>query len=140
MPSEPNQLQPPGSPNPFSSGVLFAKRKRNIFKGPSLNFGGLGHHNGRNTGSGSHSRNGSGSALGRRSGEITIQEEDEELVAEEEDEDEFEEVESFQPIVGRPGEIIEEQILEDDSLETPAVGSPTTATAPDMTAAEPIKS
>lgn len=139
MPSGNNQQQPPGSPNPFASGVLFAKRKRNIFKGPSLNFGGLGPHGSRNTGSGSHSRSGSGSALGRRSGEITIQEEDEEPVVEEEDEDEFEEVESFQPIVGRPGEIIEEQILEDEQPMTPAVESPTATTAPPATAVEAAK-
>jgi hypothetical protein len=130
MPSGNSQPQPPGSPNPFSSGVLFAKRKRNIFKGPSLNFGGTSHHSSRNAGSGSHSRSGSGSALGRRSGEITIQEEDEEPVVEEEDEDEFEEVESFQPIIGRPGEIIEEQILEDEPLQTSEVETPTTATMP----------
>lgn len=129
MPSGNSQQQPPGSPNPFSSGVLFAKRKRNIFKGPSLNFGGMGHHTSRNPSGGSHSRSGSGSALGRRSGEITIQEEDEEPVVEEEDE-EFEEVESFQPIIGQPGEIIEEQILEDEPLSTPGIESPTMETAP----------
>ncbi|GAO19342.1 hypothetical protein UVI_02008720 [Ustilaginoidea virens] len=119
--------RPPGSPNPFSSGVLFAKRKRNIFKGPSLNLASFGHHNSRNVSSGSHSRSGSGSALGRRSGEITgIQEEDEELpvAAEEvEGEAEFEEVESFQPIVGGPGEVIEEQILEDEPGTTLGVKS-----------------
>lgn len=116
----------PGSPNPFSSGILFAKRKRNIFKGPSLSFGGVGHHSSRNINSTSHSRNGSGSALGRRSGEITgIQEEDEEpptdagdLEEIDDDADEVEEVDSFQPIVGLPGEIIEEQILEDDTHST----------------------
>ncbi|KAJ6445215.1 protein kinase [Purpureocillium lavendulum] len=112
-----NQPQPPGSPNPFSSGVLFAKRKKNIFKGPTLNFGGgLGMGGGR---SGSaHSRSGSGSALGRPSGEITIQEEeeDENAVVEDPDED-IEEVEMFNPIVGGPGETIEEQIIEDEEEE-----------------------
>ncbi|KAG6157124.1 hypothetical protein E4U37_007795 [Claviceps purpurea] len=122
MPTENNQQRrTPGSPNPFASGVLFAKRKRNIFKGPSLNFGGLGHHSSRNgvSSAGSHSRSGSGSALGRRSGEIPgIQEEDEEgatVVVQEVDEELVEEVvDSFQPIVGGPGEIIEEQILEEE--------------------------
>ncbi|KAK2606455.1 hypothetical protein QQS21_003148 [Conoideocrella luteorostrata] len=127
MPSD--DQRPPGSPSPFSSGVLFAKRKRNIFKGPSLNSGSLGHHGGRNVGSSSHSRSGSGSGLGRRSGEITgIQEEDEEPAVEEVDE-EYEEVDSFQPIVGGPGEIIEEQILEDEPPSAPRAENPTTATA-----------
>lgn len=117
MPS--SQPQPPGSPNPFS-GVLFAKRKKNLFKGPTLNFGGMGsggRHGG--GGSGTHSRSGSGSALGRRSGEITIQEEDENMMAEEPEED-FEEVEMFTPIVRGPGEKIEEQIIEDEEPTTPA--------------------
>ncbi|KAK2675281.1 Protein kinase domain [Fusarium oxysporum f. sp. vasinfectum] len=40
MPSE-GPPQAPGSPNPFASGIMFAKRKRNLFKGPTLNnFGG----------------------------------------------------------------------------------------------------
>ncbi|KFA77972.1 hypothetical protein S40288_07709 [Stachybotrys chartarum IBT 40288] len=101
---------PPGSPNPFASGVVFAKRKKNIFKGPTLNFG-VGSHS-RSGGSTSHSRSGSASGLGRRSGEITIQEEeeDEDYVGEEE----IEEVEMFSPIVTRPGEKIEEQIIEDE--------------------------
>ena len=64
----------------------------------------------RNAASGSHSRSGSGSALGRRSGEMPIQEEDEEFA---EDDEDVEEVEMFNPIVGGPGELIEEQILED---------------------------
>ncbi|KHN96021.1 Protein kinase domain containing protein [Metarhizium album ARSEF 1941] len=139
MPSG-NQQLAPGSPNPFSSGVLFAKRKRSIFKGPSLNFGNAG----RNVNSGSHSRSGSGSALRRRSGEITIQEEDEESVVEEEeeeeDEDEYEEVESFQPIIGRPGEIIEEQILENEPLQTSEVESPTTETTTTMVVVDAAKS
>lgn len=69
---------------------MFAKRKKNLFKGPNLN-----------TSSptperraGSHSR--SASVAGRRSGEII----------EEEDEDEIEEVEAFSPITG-PGEVEE---------------------------------
>lgn len=88
-----------------------------------MNFGSLGHHSSRNgvSSAGSHSRSGSGSALGRRSGEIPgIQEEDEEaaaaaVVVQEVDEElEEEVVDSFQPIVGGPGEIIEEQILEEE--------------------------
>lgn len=66
--------------------VMFAKRKRNIFKGPMLSFGnnnGSG-ASGRSASGGSsgakhsHSRSASASGLGRRSGEITIEEEDEE--------------------------------------------------------------
>lgn len=119
---------PPTSPNPFASGVMFAKRKKNIFKGPTLNFGAVG--NGSRSGSGSHSRSASASGLGRRSGEITIQEEDEDY----EDEEEIEEVEAFSPIVGGPGEKIEEQIIEADEAEetTPKayLHSPTTKDAP----------
>jgi hypothetical protein len=102
---------------------MFAKRKKNLFKGPGLSFGGShGHGPSRNGGSGSHShshsRSGSASGLGRHSGEITIQEEDEDHmggVDEEEEEEEIEEVDAFSPLVGGPGEIIEEQILEDEA-------------------------
>jgi serine/threonine protein kinase len=108
MPSSSSGPQPPGSPNPFGAGgVLFAKRKRNIFKGPMLSFGGG--SSSRNTGSGSHSRNASASGLGRRSGEITIEEVDEDNAAEEE----IEEVEAFSPVISGPGENIEEQIFEE---------------------------
>jgi len=128
MPSTADQA-PPGSPNPFASGVLFAKRKKNIFKGPTLNFGSGSAVAARNTGSGSHSRNASGSALGRRSGEITIQEEDEDRVPEEEEEDIVEEVDRFTPVVTRPGETVEEQIIEDDEP-TPTKGPGTPTPAP----------
>lgn len=87
-------MPPPRSPNPFTSpfgersGPFFAKRKRNIFKGPALAFGG-GSSSGRSAsgsgggsnhgGTSSHSRSASGDRLGRRSGEIAaVQEEDEE--------------------------------------------------------------
>ncbi|WYZ42318.1 hypothetical protein EsH8_VI_000017 [Colletotrichum jinshuiense] len=110
MPSSPaSGMQAPGSPNPFAQGggILFAKRKRNIFKGPMLAFGGAGAgggggNNARSTGS-SHSRSASASGIGRRSGEVTIQEEAEE---------EIEEVDAFSPVIGGPGERIEEQIIE----------------------------
>lgn len=155
---------PPGSPNPFTGGgaggfggVMFAKRKRNIFKGPMLGLAGYHHHNGKDgkgvgsgrrgsggSGSGSHSRNASSSGLGRRSGEITIEEVDEDEEAEEEGrdaigggmirphedfgtmgagmdvgvvEDEVEEVDVFTPIVKRPGEIVEEKIYEEGEME-----------------------
>ncbi|GAP92065.1 putative ser thr protein kinase [Rosellinia necatrix] len=98
---------PPSSPNPFLTGspsVLFAKRKRNIFKGPMLsNHGPLGGRSGAS--SGNHSRSASASGLGRRSGEITIQEEDEDGG---DPNEEIEEVEQFSPILRRPGETIEE--------------------------------
>ncbi|RDA86303.1 hypothetical protein CP532_5684 [Ophiocordyceps camponoti-leonardi (nom. inval.)] len=124
-----SRAQPLGSPNPFASGVLFARRKKNLFKGPTLNFGGGGGGGGgsrhaASSGAG-HSRSGSSSAMGRRSGEITIQEEDEEsAVVEEEDEDECEEVEMFNPIVGGPGETIEERIIEDEESSTPTSAVP----------------
>ncbi|KAI0536667.1 kinase-like protein [Xylaria digitata] len=101
--------EPPGSPNPFSTGspsVLFAKRKRNLFKGPSLSIhSSSGGRSG--TSSGNHSRSASASGLGRRSGEITIQEEDEEGL-DFEAEEEIEEVDQFSPILRGPGETIEE--------------------------------
>ena len=87
---------PPSSPSPFGSGLLFARRKKNLFKGPSLSLG-------NRSSSGGHYRSGSGSALRRRSGETPIQEEDE--MAEE---DEVEEVDAFAPVVGGPGEVVEE--------------------------------
>lgn len=116
----PSSDQPgPGSPNPFVSGVLFARRKKNIFKGPTLNFGNGAGSSARSATSGGHSRSASGSALGRRSGEITIQEEDEDRMAEEEDA--IEEVDRFTPVITRPGERVEEQIIEDDEP-TPTKG------------------
>ena len=92
--------------------------------------------------SGGHSRSASASGLGRRSGELAIQEEEEEeeeeggdcseaggggggavggrsgetAVVEEEEED-IEEVDSFSPIVKGPGEIVEEMIYEEGEEE-----------------------
>ena len=84
-----------------SGGLVFAKRKKNVFKGPMLNTsspmangGGGGHSR-----AGSHSR--SASQAGRRSGEII----------EEEDEEEVEEVEAFSPITG-PDESLKKLGLE----------------------------
>jgi len=116
--------RPPTSPNPFASGsVLFAKRKRNLFKGPMLSFGGQQHQpspsSSRPAG---HSRSASGSGLGRRSGELPIQEEDEDFaeVPTMEEEEEIEEVEQFSPIIRAPGEIVEE-IYEEDEEDKPVV-------------------
>ncbi|KAI6777872.1 Serine/threonine-protein kinase-like protein [Emericellopsis cladophorae] len=106
-----NESAVPGSPNPFSSGVLFARRKKNIFKGPSLNPGGVSGSGHRSSAAGGHSRSASGSAIARRSGEVTIQEEDEDHEAEVEV---VEEVENFTPVITRPGEIVEERIIEAD--------------------------
>jgi serine/threonine protein kinase len=120
MPSE-DPPQAPGSPNPFASGIMFAKRKRNLFKGPTLNnFGGPSQSQ-RNSGSGSHSRSASASGLGRRSGEITIQEEDEGS----EDDDDVEEVDVFSPVIGGPGERIEEQIFEENEPQPSLEPAPT---------------
>ncbi|KAG7115472.1 hypothetical protein HYQ44_007657 [Verticillium longisporum] len=110
MPSSSTDHQAPGSPNPFGAGgVLFAKRKRSLFKGPMLSLNGGG-SSARSTGSGSHSRSASASGLGRRSGEITIQEEEED---DETGDDYIEEVENFTPVVSGPGERVEEQIIEE---------------------------
>ncbi|KAF5020070.1 hypothetical protein F66182_7912 [Fusarium sp. NRRL 66182] len=122
MPSE-GPPQAPGSPNPFASGIMFAKRKRNLFKGPTLNnFAGPSSSQGqRNSGSGSHSRSASASGLGRRSGEITIQEEDEGS----EEDDDVEEVDVFSPVIGGPGEKIEEQIFEENEPQPKLEPAPT---------------
>jgi serine/threonine protein kinase len=136
-----SSVRQPGSPNPFSSGgILFAKRKRNIFKGPMLSLGGSGGGGGRgdtrSSGSASagHSRNASATGLGRRSGEITIEEVDEDedegggggaaygAAAADDggDEDgEVEEVDAFSPIVQFPGETVEEKIYEEGEEESP---------------------
>ncbi|KAE8452114.1 hypothetical protein EG329_001581 [Mollisiaceae sp. DMI_Dod_QoI] len=89
-------------------GLVFAKRKKNIFKGPMLNTsssGGSGSGSGHNR-AGSHSR--STSVAGRRSGEII----------EEEDEDEIEEVDAFSPLNG-PEEV--EEVY--PATETPLAGA-----------------
>ncbi|KAK8050090.1 hypothetical protein PG994_011820 [Apiospora phragmitis] len=123
MPSA-NQNPPLGSPNPFASpNILFAKRKKNIFKGPMLSLGAQG--GGNRSRENSHSRNASANGLGRRSGEMAIQEEDEEADVgadlqskgdgehREMDEESIEEVEQFSPIISVPGERVEE-IYEED--------------------------
>lgn len=76
-------------------GLVFAKRKRSVFKGPMLNNmpGGLGPIPGERKGS--HSR--STSLVGRRSGEQTV--------IEEEDED-VEEVDYFPPVMAEEGEVV----------------------------------
>ncbi|KAG7059446.1 hypothetical protein JMJ77_0006809 [Colletotrichum scovillei] len=131
-------MQAPGSPNPFAlgGGIQFAKRKRNIFKGPMLAFGGGGSAGGGGGGGGSsrstssnHSRSASASGLGRRSGEAPIQEEEEG----EEAEEEIEEVDAFSPVVGGPGERIEEQIIEDSETEALAEQANEEEDAPPVT-------
>lgn len=133
-----NSMQPPGSPNPFSSSgqsVLFAKRKRNLFKGPMLSFGQGSSVSSRGPGAGSHSHSRSTSAtgLGRRSGEITIEEEDEDAVVEDDEdmleaEDEVEEVDHFSPVVQHPGELIEE--IYEEAEERTTLGAATPGTEP----------
>lgn len=100
--------QAPRSPNPFAnlgerSGPFFAKRKRNLFKGPGSTFGGGG-GGGRNI-TPSHSRSVSGDRLGRRSGEIAaVQEEDEEALEMEDDMVEEEEEEDDEDIEEEDGD------------------------------------
>lgn len=80
----------PGSPNQFlGGGVMFAKRKRHLFKGPMLN------SSSSRTDSGTHSRSASASGPRKRSGEITIQEEEEEYVTEEDSAHRMEEADHF---------------------------------------------
>ncbi|KAI0385686.1 kinase-like protein [Hypomontagnella monticulosa] len=137
MPSSKSSAQnPPGSPNPFapSNGpqVLFAKRKRNLFKGPMLS---IGNPSRSGTSPGGHSRNTSASGLGRRSGEITIQEEDEEAEADEtigdvdiEADDDVEEVDHFSPITQIPGEKVEEIYEGDEEAKDVVIGATTGTT------------
>ena len=114
---------PPLSPSPFGAGpgnspsVLFAKRKRNLFKGPMLALNtqqasGSGGRSGSASVSAGHSRSASASGLGRRSGEMAIQEEDEDedemVVIDDGDEEDIEEVEQFSPVIRAPGEKVEE--------------------------------
>ena len=119
---------PPGSPNPFSGGaVLFAKRKRNLFKGPMLGGGAP------RTSSGSHSRSASTNGLGRRSGEITIKEEDEEYAPEEDLGDGVEEVDHFSPVHAPPGVKIETRIYDEgETLTTAPAISPVNLADPRM--------
>ncbi|KAK1854276.1 serine threonine protein kinase [Colletotrichum chrysophilum] len=142
MPSASAGMQAPGSPNPFAQGggILFAKRKRNIFKGPMLAFGGANASGSttRSTSS-SHSRSASASGMGRRSGEAPIQEEEEG----EEAEEEVEEVDAFSPVVGGPGERIEERIYEEGEtpIEIPSqsqAGSKSSDDVPPKTPKTPI--
>lgn len=93
--------------------MLFAKRKRNLFKGPMLSLGGGRDNRSNGSGSASHSRSASASGLGRRSGEATIQEADEDAEGLGEEEEEVEEVDAFSPIVKGPGEVVEEKIYEE---------------------------
>ena len=94
-----------------AGGLVFAKRKKNVFKGPMLNTLVTSSPTSQSGGAGlgrasSHSR--SASAGGKRSGEII----------QEEDEDEVEEVEAFSPITA--GEEIEEQVFPPTQVVTPA--------------------
>jgi serine/threonine protein kinase len=92
---------------PPSPGLIFAKRKRSVFKGPTLSLGP--HHGHGSSPSTSRVRGEAGSrsnSVGRRSGEI-IEEEDEE--------EDIEEVEEFSPVrEGGCEEVVEEE--EDDDV------------------------
>ncbi|RFU26731.1 hypothetical protein B7463_g9618, partial [Scytalidium lignicola] len=104
-----------------ANSLVFAKRKKNIFKGPMLNTAASNGPGGGGVGSSSHSRAASHSRStsvgGRRSGEII----------QEEDEDEIEEVDEFSPSVG-PVETEEEMFAPPSSTLTEKV--PTTDSAP----------
>lgn len=131
MPPAPiSSSNPPSSPNPFGSGnspsVLFAKRKRNLFKGPMLAINTQQMTGGRSASSSAgHSRSASASGLGRRSGEITIQEEDEdedEMVVVEDGDEDIEEVDQFSPIIRAPGEKVEEIYEGEDEVKDMGLG------------------
>ncbi|KAK8224832.1 kinase-like domain-containing protein [Phyllosticta capitalensis] len=101
------------------SGVLFARRKRSPFKGPGLN---MGMHHGSPNGSRVRDASGSrtSSVQGRRSGEMVIQEEEEDEL------EDVEEVETFSPVL-EPGSYLVEEPPE-MSLSEEAPHSPTTIT------------
>lgn len=92
------------------AGLVFAKRKRNVFKGPTLNTGTSPANGSTNSGMFSEGRKSSGHSRstslvgGRRSGELN---------AIGEDEDEVEEVENFSPLVGGE-EIMDEEEAEEN--------------------------
>ncbi|KAK4136311.1 kinase-like protein, partial [Trichocladium antarcticum] len=144
LPPPPPQNVLPGSPNPFfghghghggggggGGGVMFAKRKRSVFKGPMLSLASSAGGNGGGNGpagkrEGSHSRSASaregdrewgpdGKGTGNGSGNGAR-------------EDEVEEVEAFSPIVKGPGEIVEEKIYEEGEEEGVAAGLQPAAT------------
>jgi serine/threonine protein kinase len=94
-------------PPPSPGLPVFAKRKRSVFKGPMLSLAG---HGGSPSSSRVRGDNGSrsGSVQGRRSGEI--------IVEEEEDED-VEEVEEFSPVKEGAGEMVMEEEEPEDELE-----------------------
>ncbi|KAF4538494.1 Serine threonine protein kinase [Lasiodiplodia theobromae] len=104
---------------PPSPGVLFAKRKRSPFKGPalSLNTGGSPIVRGRGEGGSRTS-----SVQGRKSGELVIEEENEDILEEEEEED-IEEVEAFSPVLA-PGEYLEESPQDLNLSEEPPPETP----------------
>jgi serine/threonine protein kinase len=132
MPTYPSTTSAtPGSPNPFGAGIQFAKRKRNIFKGPMLAL--VKDTRSEGSRSAGHSRSASASGLGRGSGEITIQEVDEDAV--EDEDNDVEEVDIFSPVIQRPGEKVEE-IYEEDEREEDGL-SPFTLPKPPMT---PVRS
>ena len=117
---------------------MFAKRKRNLFKGPMLNMSGgpsgNSSHHSRGSGSGSHSRSASASGLGRRSGEITIQEVDEDdEQLHRSDLEEVEEVDMFSPVIRGPGEQIEEHIFDEGEAVPDVLGGAGLAPAPTIT-------
>ncbi|KAK4987595.1 hypothetical protein LTR50_004539 [Elasticomyces elasticus] len=87
-----------GPPSPGLHSV-FARRKRSVFKGPTLSIVGSNPNGPARVGSTDTSR--SGSVPRRRSGELAIQEEDEEEDLElGDDEEDIEEVDTFSPIEG----------------------------------------
>ena len=91
-----------------SPGLVFARRKKTLFRGPALHISPVGFGGGSGSGSGSRSRESSVGGRGqsqprRRSGILDIEEEDEE---EEDGEDEVEEVEHFSPAA--EGETVEQ--------------------------------
>jgi hypothetical protein len=105
---------------PGAGGLVFAKRKRSVFKGPGLSVNTELSLPGMRSLSGerksSHSR--STSVVGRKSGELAIVGEEEEQEEEEEEEfEDVEEVDQFGPVTGEGSTV--EVFLEDPA---PTVG------------------
>ncbi|OMP84108.1 putative serine/threonine-protein kinase [Diplodia seriata] len=104
---------------PPSPGVLFAKKKRSPFKGPGLNLNTGGSPVARSRGEGGSRTS---SVQGRKSGELVIAEEDEDIL-EEEEEEEVEEVEAFSPVLA-PGEYLDESPQDLNLSEEPPPETP----------------
>jgi hypothetical protein len=108
---------------PGAGGLVFAKRKRSVFKGPGLSVNtelalpGMRSLSGERKSS--HSR--STSVVGRKSGELAIVGEEEEQEEEEEEFEDVEEVDQFGPVTGEGSTV---EVFLEEPAPTPGLGQP----------------